>query len=368
MGKRELLIIAVFVVIGVAAYQLTAPPETGNSRGFSIGRLIDHVRREVRGNNAQASITRRDHIDAPATLTELRISGVTGLVTVTGEDRADISYELQIGSSGPDTQTATQYAEKTIVKRDELGSTVAIRVSYPREARQTSTMQVRVPSRLAVRLEGGNRAEVTGVATLHLESVIGDVTVRGVARSVSGSHRNGTLVVSAAGSISMTINGSSARFEKIAGAITLNARGGEVTIDQSLGAIELDENNEEITINGPAGPVRVSGNGGRIVIDGPRQEVRIDVRRAEVELTLREAAPLTVLTTEEPLRLIIAGTPSVVVDAIATDGGSISAGDFGLTPETIESESRVSTTMGAANGARVGLRNQRGDIVIRRAK
>jgi len=368
MGKREFLIIAAFVVIGVAAYQFTAPPPTENNRGFSLGRFVDSIRREVRGNNAQATITRRDQIEAPATLDELRIIGVTGQVTVTGEDRADIAYELQIGSSGPDTPTALQYAEKTVVKRDQLGPTLAIRITYPREARQTSTMTVRVPSRLAVRLEGGNRAEVTGVAAVHLESLIGDVQVRSVARAVTGSHRNGTIVVASAGSIGMSINGSNARFEKIAGGVTLNARGGEVVIDRPGGAIELDQNNEEITIIAPAGAVRVSGNGGRVVVDAPRQEVRIDVRRAEVEVTLRENTAVTVLTTEEPLRLIVAGTPSVVVDAIATDGGSINATDFGLTPETIESESRVSTTIGAAGGARIGLRNQRGDIVIRKAK
>ena len=44
MGKRELLIITAFVVVGVVAYQLGAAPAEGRRR-FSLATLMDHFRR-----------------------------------------------------------------------------------------------------------------------------------------------------------------------------------------------------------------------------------------------------------------------------------------------------------------------------------
>ena len=46
MGKRELLLIAVFVVVGTGVYQMTAPARPGVS-GFSLSRLLEHVRSEI---------------------------------------------------------------------------------------------------------------------------------------------------------------------------------------------------------------------------------------------------------------------------------------------------------------------------------
>jgi len=41
MGKRELLIVAAFVIIGAVAYHVTAPPARAGQAGFSFGALRD---------------------------------------------------------------------------------------------------------------------------------------------------------------------------------------------------------------------------------------------------------------------------------------------------------------------------------------
>ncbi len=47
MGKRELLIVTAFVVVGVVAYQLGAAPPAEGRRRFSLATLMDHFREET---------------------------------------------------------------------------------------------------------------------------------------------------------------------------------------------------------------------------------------------------------------------------------------------------------------------------------
>ncbi len=67
MGKRELLLVAAFVIVGALVYQFTAPPPAPGERSFSLSQLIGNVRRQVRGNRAQAdTTTTTDHPVAAA--------------------------------------------------------------------------------------------------------------------------------------------------------------------------------------------------------------------------------------------------------------------------------------------------------------
>ena len=57
MGKRELLLIAGFVLAGIGLYYATAPAGAPGDQGFSPSRIIEHLRREIRGNQASAELT-----------------------------------------------------------------------------------------------------------------------------------------------------------------------------------------------------------------------------------------------------------------------------------------------------------------------
>jgi len=367
MGKRELLLIAGFIVLGALAYQFTAPAARPGESRFSLSNIFNNVRREMRGNPASVTITRSDALPVTDAISEVRISGVNGKLEVRGEARTDIAYELQIESNGPDDATARSLAERVTLRRDDLGSSLALRLIFPREARQRAGMVIRVPARLAVRLDGGS-ATVSQVGAVHLEGVVGDATVSDIERGVTGTHRNGELKLTNAASASLTLVSSNATISGVRGTITLNARNGECTIEDPKGAIEIDENNQEVTIRRPAASVRVTGSSGRITIERPRAEVRVDARRAEVEVTLDAAVPVTALTTDDTLRLLLDGPPSVVVDAVATEGGTVQARDFELDATVSESEQHLAHAFGAPGGARVSLRNQHGEIVIRKAK
>ena len=93
-----------------------------------------------------------------------------------------------------------------------------------------------------------------------------------------------------------------------------------------------------------------------------------DLRRTEVEVTMRSAAPLTASTTDETLRLFLVGPPPVAIDALA-DGGRIQAGEFDRSPEHDGTRQRLSANFGDGGAStKVALRNVRSDIVIRKGK
>src|SRR5687768_16222007 len=102
MGKGELLLAVAFVFIGATVYHFTAPPAAPGERSFSVGRIIDHIRREVRGNRASAETTTASTHPIDAAVSELRVGLRIGELTVSGEDRPDMAAELHVRSNGYD--------------------------------------------------------------------------------------------------------------------------------------------------------------------------------------------------------------------------------------------------------------------------
>ena len=366
MGKRELFIILGFVVVGVLAYQLTAPAATSDE-GFSFSKIWQAMRREVRGNPARAEYTHTGSFEAPATLTEVRFADVSRL-RVIGEARQDVGYELKVESNGPDDQHALEYAKRSVLKTDDMGGALTLRVEYPPEARQTSELVVKVPLRMNVRVQGGSRLEATNVASIRLEGVTSTVKIASIAGAVTGSHRGGSLDVSGAGAVRLTLSGSQAKFQEVRQALTLDMRNTECEIEEPKGTVEIEEINSRITIADPAGPVRVGGERGRVVVNAPQAEIRVDVRRAEVEVSLKASVPLTLVTTDEELRLVLDGPPAIEIDAVASNGSISTPGLDDLKPETTDRETRLTHSFGKNATVRASLRNLRGEIVIRMAK
>jgi hypothetical protein len=368
MGKRELLIILAFVLAGMLAYQLTAPASEGGSTRSRLTSIIDHFRREVRGNPATATVTTRRTLPVSKELAEARVSGIAH-VQIVGEARQDIEYTLTVESNGPDEATARQYAERATLTEDTAGPVLVLRAGYPRELRQVASITLRVPERLSVRVEGAQgRAtlEVTGTSGVQLDGVVGDVRIGDVGGKITGTHRNGELTIARAAAVNVTLVSSKATLEAIEGPITVSARNGRCQIAGSTGPIELDATNVDISIVKSAGVLRVRGNGGAIAIDDPRAEVNIDVRRAAVAVTAARPVPMTILTTDAPLSVRLAGPPAIKLDAVTTEG-TIDASDFSLTPEAAGDETRLVHSFGTAV-APVALRNRRAPIVIGLAK
>ena len=368
MGKRELFIILGFALVGIVVYQITAPPAK-DGEGFSFSRLWNRAREEMMSDSAAAEYTHVKTIAVPAHIKEIRFAEVPAGLRITGEERDDIAYEFKVNSTGPSPEKALEYAQASKILQDEVGASLTLQVWFPPQARQRGSLTVKLPQRLAVRMQGLARPTVSDVAAVHLDPVSGETSLIGISGAVTGTHRGGALTIKDAGSVKVLLQNSAGRLSAIKGAAIVDVRnGGSLTVTDAAGPLEIESANSEITITAPAGTVRVGGAGGRVTIDGPNAETRVDVRNAEVEVVLRSAIDLTVQTTDEPLRLVLVGTPQVAIDALATDSGKIQASEFGLTPESADGRQRLTTTIGGTPRARVALRALRSDIVIRKGK
>lgn len=364
MGKRELLIILAFIVVGTVAYQISAPPAEESSRSFSFSDLFNSARREMRGNPASATITKAKVFPAPATLKELRLNGPVTM-TVTGEDRADIECQMTITSNGPDDETAKAWADKVELTPDDLGNTLAVRASFPPEGEQEATLVVRVPRRLAVRVEAFRTAEVSSVASVHVEASRGKVTLTDVAGTVTGVHQDNTLTVKNAGSVKLRLLRLKASFTGVRDGLILDVRDSEATVAESAGAAEIDLARGEVTLTAHNGEATIRGTDGRVVLDHPAAAASVDVRRTEVEATVKDAVPLTLITTDNTARLRLDGTPRLTLDAAALDG-KIQATDIGLEATTDNRNAKLTHTFGAPGGPKVTMRTTGGDIVVRK--
>jgi hypothetical protein len=153
MGKRELLLVCVFVVAGFVVYQATSPPRDPNRPGWSFAGIMDEIRREVRGNQSRAETTKTQVIPAPPTVREIRIVRFPSEVTITGEDRADIEAVLKVHSRAYDDAEAKKTAEATKLLVDPAGELLTLTMDYPREGQQTVILTLKVPKRLALRID-----------------------------------------------------------------------------------------------------------------------------------------------------------------------------------------------------------------------
>ena len=366
MGKRELLIALAFIVVGVVAYQVTAPPPK-EGEGFSLRQLWNKMRAEIQEDASRATVTTTNAIRVPPTVSELRLIEVPRGLKVIGEARDDIAYELRVESTGPTEDAARKLASAATLVPDEFGSSLGLRMTYPVEGRRSAQLVMRVPATLAIRLQSVRAVEVSHVAAVTFEGVAGDTKVMDIKGSLTGAHSSGELMVQRVGAVKLTLLNSDARIERVTGGVIADGRGSELHITDSAGPIELNALNQEIVIAGHTGPVRVTGSGGRIDLTHPTEESRIDMRRTEVTVTMVAAVPLMLSTTDEPLTLRLGEAAAINVDAIATEG-KIDATAFALTPVAGDREQRLAHPFAPAATARVSIRNLRGDIVIGKTK
>ena len=368
MGKRELLLIVAFVVVGAIVYQLTAPPPAPGERSFAPGNIIDHVRRAMRGNRASAEVVTRSTYAVDSTVSELRFSDLrSASLIVTGEDRANIEAELLVHSNGFDDDEAQRLAKETTLRVDPAGSRLMFSVVYPTPGVQRSTITLKVPSRLAVGLQGGGR-ELTfrTIAALELGNARGTVDVREVKGAVFGAQRGGELHVTNAGSVKLSTNGTDVRLEQIRGEATLTMRGGELKAKDLAGPIDLDTQGVDITLEKlekTTGVVRINAVGESLKVTGLRTEARFDVRSVDVEVTLDRAAPLAIYSEGGGSVEVTPPPGGYQLDAV-TKNGEISVPEGTIEVTTSGDEHRATGPI-HGGGPTITVRSAHGDVTLR---
>ena len=381
MGKRELLIAAVFLVLGFGVYHLTAPPADPSSRGFSIGRAIDGIRREVRGQRATAETTFTATRAVPDTIHEIRLTFSVGEITVIGEDREDVQAEMHVRSTGYDAAEAQRLAKASILTFDEAGPLLIIAGKFPVEGRQTPTVRLKVPARLGIRIdERGSSLQISSVASVLIGGGRGSSTIERIAGNVTVAQRGSEVTISDVGSLKLSMfSGAEAKVAKVRGDAVFSLQGGELRAQELGGALQVESRNAEMQfdkLDGLKAPVRVDVTGGEVIFIGLRADARIDARRADVRIDHAGGAPLSVYNEGEETIEVTVPAGGFSMDAVAVEG-DISLDQklegSGLKRDAVggddersntRQETRVTGTV-RGGGAPITLRATRGDIVLR---
>ena len=376
MGKRELLLVFCFVVVGVVVYQATARSPAPGERGLSLSRLIESARRGIRGNrvNAEATTTVA-HAITPA-VTELRLVGALLEIEVAGENRSDVEATTHVESNGYDEAEAREYVKQSRLIADRTESSLILRMEFPRGGRQRGTLKVKVPSRLQVRVEPGPPGvlKVSDIASLEIAGTRGESVIRRVAGRVEINHRGGKVDIEDAGSLDFTGRAGEVTVANVRGDASIRLeQGGEMTVSGIAGALDVDARNCDVGLDDLStskGPVRVNVNGGSLKIKGLRSDTRIDSRGAEIEVAMAAPAPVAIFANGERVTI----TPpsrgytldARVIEGRVTPDEFIQAMGFNTTKTEDNHEARVFGPF-KGGGPTISVRATNADFTIRTA-
>lgn len=379
MGKRELLLAGVFIVLGVVVYQFTAPPSEDSGSGFSFTKVIDEIRREVRGYPESAEETRRTTIPAPASVTEVRIVLRTAPITITGEDREDIDVEYYVTSNGRDKADAEALVKQSVLRVDQAGAVVILTGQFPDPGTQRARLTIRMPRRLAARMdEKVAPLKVDGVAAVTVGNGSAETTISNIQGQVVLTQRGSKVSVENVGAVKLSASaGAEVTLAAVRGDTTLSLQSAEVIARGLAGGLEVDARNADLRFEALErlnGTVRLNLTAGELRMAGLATEARIDGRRTEILVDLARAVPLAIYNDSEPVEVVLP-RDGLRIDAVASDARvslDPALQKAGLTVEapadrTKEAgDERVAGELGGG-GPLVTIRNARADIVLRTA-
>jgi hypothetical protein len=373
MGKRELVLIVVFVVLGVGVYHLTAPPPPPGSEGVSFGGIIGKMKREIQGNRATGKAESQQAAPVDAGVKELRVNIPRASdITILGEDRADVAGEMQVSARGYNEAEAIAAASAVKLKMERVGDAMVVSLDMtaakaaPRNS-GTSQMVIalKVPRRLTLRVEPhAGKLILTNLAGVEVMGSRGETRIKGLAGRVVLTHSGGALEIEDAGSLKLNARNSRGTIKRVAGTIVLDSVGGELALAGIVGPLEIEARNTEIKlddIKGLKGPLRINATGGEIHIDGLRTEARVDGRNTAIHVALGAPAPVTIYNLGE-IR-VTAPPGGYSLDAVTTEG-RITIEDGDVKP-TDGSDPRATGPV-RGGGPTLTLRATRGSITVRK--
>jgi hypothetical protein len=367
MGKRELMLIAGFVLFGTLVYQFTKTEAAPGQRRFSFTRLVDAVRREVRGRPARAELVSTSTQPLKPTISELRINIQQARINIIGEERTDIASELTATSDGVDEAEAQSLVKEVKLVLDAAADTVAATIRFPDPGTQRATLVLRVPSHLRVRVEPNNgRLEIQHVASAEVMNSRGETVVKDIVDRLSIIHRGGDLTIEDVGSLRLETRGSDIKLARVRGDANLRLQAGDLRAEAIAGPLEIDSNDCDVMLEKLGdikGVMRVNAVSGQISIRDLRSEARIDGRGAEIDVRLDRPTTLSIYNSNEPIELTLPAG-GIEIDAVATDGQITLAPGLQSQVKVSGEPDKDQTATGKVNGGgpTITVRATRGDI------
>jgi hypothetical protein len=373
MGKRELVLIAVFVGLGFVVYQFTAPPPPPGSEGISLSGIFRNMKRGVQGARESATADSQQTVAVAPNVKELRINiSRPGELTVAGEERQDVAVEMHTTARGYDQAEAKAAASAPALKLETVGDALVVSIDNSAEralprSRSMPQMSValKVPRRLSMRIEPHvGRLVAGGLAGAEIMGSRGETRLTGFAGRVAITHSAGALELDDLASLKLNARNSRATITHVNGQVIIDTIGGEAAISDVVGPLEIEARNTDIkidSIKALKAPLRVNSTGGEIRLDGLRTETRLDGRNTTMDVTLAAPAPVTIYNLGE-IR-VTAPPGGYTLDAVATEG-RLNLEDGDLKP----SEGTDPRVTGAIRGGgpTLTLRATRGGITLRK--
>ena len=375
MGKRELVLIAVFVVLGFCVYQITAPAPLPGSDEVSFSGIFNKMKRGIQGSRETGSADSQQTIPVEAAVRELRINiPRSSDITITGEERGDLAAEMHTAARGFDQAEAKASANATKLKIERVGDALVASLDttaakgLPRNGGVNQIIIVlKIPRRLALRMDPHPGRLVAGnLASAEMIGARGETRVKGVSGRLVLTHTGGPIEIEDVASLKLNARNSRGTVKKISGPFALDSIGGELRLSEITGPLEVEGRNTDIRIDeikALKAPLRVNTTGGDVRITGLRTEARIDGRNTIYNVTLAAPAPVTIYNLGE-IR-VTAPPGGYTLDAVATEG-RVTSEDSSITATPGDSADARATAPIRGGGPTLTLRATRGSITVRK--
>jgi len=365
MGKRELLLIGAFVVVGLVVWRLTAPPAEPGAQGFSLQRTLDNIRSGLQSHDTAAEASASAKVAAPSTVTRVEFGEISGTVVIEGTEGDEVVADLRGTVFGADETQARGFAAATTLRTGTGADTVRVTVERP-EMKHLPRLELKlqVPQRLVVDITmRGGRLEARRVAGLEFEARRTTVLVGDVRGLVKGNQRDGDVEISDVDAVDLTTRRVDVRVERVAGTVKGEADDGQWLLRDIGGGVTLKGERADWSLERLAGPLSFDASDGHLTVREEVGDVRGESRRCRLTFRVTGAGTMDVTAEDAPVELQVGGTVGARYDLRAEDA-TVRAPEGTLRITTRDTVTEASGSTGAG-GRTVKVRSRRGDITVR---
>jgi hypothetical protein len=303
MGKRELLMIVGFLVIGALVYQLAAPAAPDAEAGRSWHDVFQHIRGEMFGARARVPVERPLSVTVAAETRTLDLGEVNGRIEVVGEDRDTVEGLARLTLAGMDEtdEDAKRAAEGLTLAFEPNGDRLVLKLTHKDEwrinrsgrGRPSLDVRVKIPSRLALAFDVSGVADVQDTAGVDVGGSRGSVTLRRILGAVTGSQRDGTLEVSGAKGVDLEIRRVTLRLEKVSGEVEIEATDGGIEATGLTGKTTLKTRRVGIELVDQSGPLTIEASDGRAELRRLAAETDLELTRLALQADCAKAVAIS---------------------------------------------------------------------------
>lgn len=364
MGKRELLLVLAFLVLGAVGYRIAAPPPPGEEGGLSWSGIVERIRGGIDAPGIW--VDRRLSASTPVggDITEVAVDGFVGRIDVIATDEPEAHAELAASIRGIDDASAAAGAERLDLHWRTAGESLAIEIRLPPGRRRfRGELVLRIPARLRVRLDAEGPVTVRGVAAVNL-SVQGDTEVQTIAGAVTGEHQRGDLRLTDVGGVRLETRRSDVRAEDVRGPLELDGSRGRVRVRNVQGPVTLSTSRADVDVENASGPIAVVHSDGRLVLQAVHSAVTVEAQRSDVSLRLDEPVRVDLTARERGTEVFLPAEGGVTLEAIVREG-ELRVDGLALAVTGDAHEWRLVGPIDDG-GPRIALTVDAGDLVVRR--